>query len=491
MHGWFEKREQPSPVRPPSARRWFWLAMAALLLTGTGARPARPTSTLSKILQPVQNLAQKIAGAFTPPAKPPSNEINSERELVVRALAVTNDSRARGLGPWSFGHLMQNLAPAGKDPAEFAEEWMRLWIAAAGDNPDDFWTDPSDPEEYPDDQADDVRAASLEVFLSNWPRGANGKLDLAKAPFRLQGIINRLDIGEGRLSYCGVVANTAVYPDRKLGEVLDVAIIFEYELPPLGEDGTIQDAAWWANQWHQLAQHNIQSENYLNALQTLTGKFTVRGVSPHRTNGSALKSLRTNEQVSDLGFGIDTTPVWQFLGFQFAANGALQVEQLADTPHFNYERSACGDGGDGICQEELIDYLLENRAAILAGTWKLDPAQIQTATYGPVFPASFSWLADVETPDGLSDDDWEQLRLAFSNRTCNGCHGHGRGYSDRRLFPPHEFMQLSERDPMRPSVMSKFLEAQIQEVRIPNMLSYIAPQDARARRADPNRLAVH
>lgn len=502
MHGNFRNEERGSFVRRLfAARRWFWLGMAALLLTGMAQRSAGSRSMLSSLtkpieplIKPVQDLVEKVTSQWTSPRPAPARptDIDPERELVIRSLAVVNSAYAEGMGPWSFGFLMKNLAPPNIDPADFAEQWLLDWSAKAAENPDDFWVLPSDEAEYPDSEAAGYRAASILQFLSSWPRTANGKLDLSKSPFRLQAVINRLDRNEGRLSYCAYVANTTVYEGRDLGEVLDLSLIFEYALPAVGADGTVQDAAWWANQWHQLSQYPLHSPEYREALKTLTNRFTVIGVSPERPFGSALSALRTNEQVSDLGPGTDVTPVWQLTGFKHSpTTGLLEMEQLPDTPNIEYDKYDCNDTDSDLCQQQLVDYLLENRAGILAGTWHVDSARIQLATYGPVFPTMFSWLKNVETPAGLSDDEWEQLRITFSNLSCNGCHGLGRGYRDTMLIQPHEFLQVSERDAREPSSFSPFLKQQIQDVRIPNMLSYIAPQDARARRADPSRQAAH
>lgn len=421
-----------------------------------------------------------------------TSEIDPERELVIRGLSVVNDARAQGTGPWSFGTLMKNLAPAGMDPAVFTENWFRLWIETAAANPHDFYNIPEDAESNPDPEAALDRAAGLEQFLSNWPRRADGKLDLAKSPFRLLAVLNRLDLNEGRLAFSGIVANTTVYPDNQVGDVLDLAVIFEYQLPPVGPTGTVQDAAWWANQWHDLARYPLPSTDYLKALERLTNRFTGRGVMPGWTNGSALKALRTNEQTPDLGFGPEQAPVWQCAGFRLSsASGLLHVEELPDTPHYDYNAFTCGDEDTDLCQDVLVEHLLENKEQILAGTWRLDPAQLRPTVYAPEFRPYFSWLSNVEIPEGMSEGDWDQLRFAFSNVTCNGCHSHGRGFPDSLQTPPHEFMQVGERDAYSASALSPFVKQQIEDVRIPHMLSYIAPRDPRARRIDFRRRPVH
>lgn len=485
----------------PRSGRVIWrLALtgfAALLLTGMAARRSTSESLASTIIRPITQLIQKVTNAFLPPTNPPpptsTIEINPEAELVIRALAVVNDDRAAGDGPWSFGTLLRNMAPAGVDPADFTEAWFRVWIETVAENDHDFITAPAGAPDQPDPQAAADRAASLEQFLSNWPRRADGKLDLSNAPFRLLAIVNRLDLAEARLSFSGYISDTQVYPDREVGDVLDLAIIVEYELPPLAADGTVQDLAWWANQWHNLSKHPTNSPAYASALETLTNRFTSRGVSPDRINASALKKLRANEQVSDLGFGIDVTPVWQCMGFQLSAeNQFLEVELLADTPHYDYEAFACDDADSDMCQQQLADYLVANQGAILNGAWHLDPGgPIRPAKSAPEYVTSFSWLATQAAPAGMSDEQWSVLRNTFSNFTCNGCHSNGRGYPADIVFPPHEFFHISERDAPTPSVLSPFLKQQIRDVRIPNLLSYLSPQDARARRVDPRRRPVH
>jgi hypothetical protein len=437
----------------------------------------------------------RVVSVFAPAAAvapAPAATIDPERELIIRGLPIVNDALARGNGDWSFGRLMTNMAPEGVDPADFTEDWFRLWLDTADANPHDFYNLDRENQGQIDEQANTERVESLERFLNNWPRRGDGKLDLTQSPFRLLSIVNRLDINEGRLSFAGIVVDTDVYPERRFGDVLDLAIIFEYELPPVGADDSVQDAAWWAGQWHSLAQYRLGSDAYRQALRTLTNRYAGRGVLPEGINGSALKRLRTNEQTTDPGLGVDVGPVWQIIGFQLSSStGSLEPELLADTPHFDFNRFTSEETEGDMHQEALVDYLLAHRAEILDGTWKLDPEEIQAATYGPMFPLNFSWLQEVAVPAGLSADEWETLRVTFNNRTCNGCHALGRGYPLWMVVQPHEFMHISERNFQERSSLSPFVEQQLEDVRIPNMLSYIAPTSPRAKRADPSRMAVH
>jgi len=131
-----------------------------------------------------------------------------DRCLMIRHKDVVNDARATGLGPWSFGYLMQELAnePAtGIKPADFVEDWLSNWQKNVVVN---GFVVPQ-------------RKRGIEqLILNDWPRTADHELDLSKSPFRLLAIILRLDLrsnrvlgsqriddggaGEARLVYCAV-----------------------------------------------------------------------------------------------------------------------------------------------------------------------------------------------------------------------------------------------------------------------------------------------
>src|SRR6185436_13925330 len=95
---------------------------------------------------------------------------------------------ASGMGVWSFGRLVTDVAGTG-DPAVLAEQLMLQLSTRQVVN--GFTMDPvtvliSSPS---------VNAAG--TALSRWCRTSTGKLDLTRAPFRLLAIVNRFDLRQG------------------------------------------------------------------------------------------------------------------------------------------------------------------------------------------------------------------------------------------------------------------------------------------------------
>src|SRR6185369_5709504 len=89
----------------------------------------------------------------------------------------------------------------------------------------------------------------------------------------------------------------------------------------------------WANGWHALGALPFPSEQYNDALQTLTARFTGRGAAPGKPNGSALGQLRTNE--------IALSDPWELREFALsAADGFLHQDTVKLTPDFSFDQSA-------------------------------------------------------------------------------------------------------------------------------------------------------
>ena len=120
-------------------------------------------------------------------------------------------------------------------------------------------------------------------------------------------IAHRLDLkdlakgkaGEGRLVY-GVLDST--------GNPLEFTVIFEYLLPADDEAGFRE----WADAIHALQLKPFPSEEYNQALQAITDRFTGRGAMPGLPNGSALIDIRTNE----LALSLDGQ--WQLREFRIS-----------------------------------------------------------------------------------------------------------------------------------------------------------------------------
>lgn len=112
------------------------------------------------------------SGEFTI-APPLPGDIANSAELVITSLAVVEDPfRTQGCGAWTFCALMTSLAGS-QDPSTFAQRFLQSFSI---------------------DQAIDgdvaPKSTRLWSLVSNaWPKGADGKYDLARAPLRLLAIV--------------------------------------------------------------------------------------------------------------------------------------------------------------------------------------------------------------------------------------------------------------------------------------------------------------
>jgi len=331
--------------------------------------------------------------------------VDAERELLVRDLGVVEDPQrtyepctgaGMPMGAWTFGRLMTELAnqPAtGIHPADFAEAWMRQWMQNRTIN---GFVVPN-------------RAVGTQAFLDGWPRDADGRLDLARAPFRLLAIVNRLDLrgntlfgpsnsAEGRLVFGGV--RCVPLPDLPPTETLGFTVAFEYVVP--ATDCTSTRA--WAQQWHALGSLPLGSPAYNGALQAITDQFTLRNARPSRSpNFSALQQLRSNE------FALADSPseiFWELREARLARDGRLAHDTLAQTPHRSLQGSTT-----------LRDFINSHEAKILAGGQGIPtqyPDGVPFVTGHFVQGAGLSWNAD-----GINN---LEARHRFSVGTCIGCH---------------------------------------------------------------------
>lgn len=338
---------------------------------------------------------------------------------VVRDMKRTYDpcsDEGDGMGPWSFGHLMTEMANqpvTGIDPADLVEDWMASWLTA----------------QLPGSSVVPVMPrAQMQQVIDDWRAvSGGGALDLKRAPFRLLAIVNRIDLasrGKGGGGYGGGIGGDfldagegrfvfgLVLPQgygtkgfNKLGPVDEetaciltpFTVIFEYKVDKPG----CLEVRDWAQQWQALESMSF-GPAYNAALQDITDQFTAAGVSPARGNGSALGQLRTNDFVLD-------NP-WQMREHQLPVpSGMLEPHQVADTVDLGHDGSAS------------------------LGSWIL-------ANLMQLPPQSFPWAASSDVPGpgtfwdgahGVLDtlaiitgpgNDGNDSRHNFSLGACSGCH---------------------------------------------------------------------
>ena len=345
--------------------------------------------------------------------EPTGCHVSSNREIMIRDVSVVDDpvrttpagpASDPSMGAWTFERLMQQLSPKDADAPDVTEAMFRSFLTPQTVN--SFTIEarpPMDP-----------------LVLQPWPRTANGKLDLAKAPMRLLAIVNRLDLkdlargkaGEGRLVFGVLDAN---------GFQMAFTVIFEYLLPAANE----AEYRAWVDAFHALQALPFPSESYNAALQAITDRIVARNAVPSMPNGSALIDIRTNEYQLEQNFQ------WQLREFHISATtGFVEPAAVALTPdsRFNF--------GD-----TLARFVNANEASILTETHEV-PAMFEGA---PFLGGSSLNTIDFWDAPGINNPE---ARHKFSLNTCNGCHG-----GETNVF----FLQVQPREAGQASVLSSFL----------------------------------
>ena len=338
--------------------------------------------------------------------------VRTNRELMIKNLGVVEDpvrttpgdaaSDPRA-GVWTFGRLMENMAPTPGAAPDMVEQLFSNWLTSKTVN---GFTVPA-------------RPSLQSQVLSSWPRTPDGKLDLSQSPLRLLTIVNRIDVrdlakghaGEGRFVF-GVL-------DAQ-GNPMQFTVILEYHLPAT----TQADVLGWANEWHALGNLPFPSEQYNAALQALTTRFSGRNAAPGLVNGSALSQLRTNE--------IALSSPWELREFTLSpTTGFLQESPIQLTPDLGFDGTPT-----------LAAFINANESAIIAEQHTV-PATFQGSPFlgGAVHNNLNAWSAP-----GINNNE---ARHHFSLNTCNGCHS----ASETGTF----FLQVNPRFPGSEAQLSGFL----------------------------------
>lgn len=331
-----------------------------------------------------------------------SAEIDFEKELMVVDEAVVGDQRAKNAradgtaGPWSFRYVIENMVPEGTPTSEFVRTWLNDWAEIKQLN--GFAVDVPFEERAPT-----MNRVLMCPWLKRTPANAcnddcsacsSYELDLKTAPFRLLGIVNRMDQrlevegepnGEGRLAF-GLMNGPA---DDPASTPLAMTIIFEFALP---QTKTLVE---WANMWHALGKFPAYDEAYKDALQRVTDAYVARGANPEGRNGSALAQLRSNESVFNW--------IWQLREFGIASDGRLRMRGVRNTPGRELDNAPA-----------LREFVNANAAAIRNNRFDL-PASMRGPSADAV-PQPYVWKLDGVDPE---------TARAFTANTCNGCHTDG------------------------------------------------------------------
>jgi len=328
-------------------------------------------------------------------AEPVGCHVTKSRELMITDRSVVQDPvRSAGGGAWSFQHLAQEAAASADDAPAMVEAMLRSFTAPQ--TIDGFTVQPR---------------FGMNRFLDAWPRTAEGRLDLSRAPLQLQAIVNRIDLRDLARGHAGQASFVFAFVED--GFQLPATLMFEYELPAASE----ADVLAGAQAFHALGGIAF-SPRYNAALAAITESFVRRGARPGAINGSALRAVRSNEVV----FGFD----WQLRTFALSPlTGRLAPAALDQTPDQLYNGSL-----------ELASYINGNRDAIVAGD-----ATVPDRLDGRPFRAGAVRNTEFEAWRGVVDP---VLRQAFAINTCNGCHSVGEtGTAFQHIMPPFNRGEVS------------------------------------------------
>jgi hypothetical protein len=323
--------------------------------------------------------------------------VKPRRELEIRDVSVVDDPVRTGPGgAWTFGKLMEQMAPTPADAPAMVEGMLKSFLTQQVVN--GFTLPP--------------RAGVQQVLDSM--RGPDGKLDLSQSAFRLLAIVNRIDLNDVNASTAG--EGRFVFGFAPFGQTLQATIILEYNIPAASQ----ADIVALAQAWHALRALPFPSEEYNAALQTVTERFTARNAAPGRPNGSALAQIRTND-FFQFSFA------WEFREFHLdSATGMLVPAPVAQTPDRSFNGS-----------DRLGRFVLANEPIILAEKHGVPPLFEGAPFQGGNVDASdfFTWQVPGVSPE---------TRHRFARNTCNGCHTQSEtGGGAFQISPRFPFQEAS------------------------------------------------
>lgn len=370
------------------------------------------------------------------PADSGSNSrANIDESLMIRKLSVVNDpSRTwscqstnqqpsgNPVGEWTFWKLMENISNGTMPTSDFIKALFDQWNTNLVIN----------------GQSVPARPNVYDEVIGDWEirsGGPGAPLLPDQSPFKLLGVVLRLDLRGGQAIYGGGDAGEGRFvfslhdgDCNSLGKT----IILEYKVPISGCD----NVRHWAQQWKDLE----SSANYNGDLAALTEIFSAAGAAPSRPNGSAISQVRTNEL-------LPASPGWELREFVLnQSGGILEQTTVKQEPQQIHNNSAL-----------LADYINTH--------W---PNLTVPEDFGGTdflagrAPAPILW----NTPFPLTPPDPDEAMFQVAFDTCSGCHTLETGTNFAHLHyntqPGQEAILsgfltgISLPDPRQPSIMRTF-----------------------------------
>lgn len=358
--------------------------------------------------------------------------INKSKSLTIASLPVIEDpgrtfqpcAAAAGNTPlktWTFGHLMEQMSQgSGLTPGEFVENWLEHWKVSQTVHDSTGATVV--------DGISALSATEVETrILQPWrDRSGPGPLDLSIAPFRLQAILYRPDLGHAS-PYAGSTGDSPgelrfvfgfveARDNNHDGDALDLgecvkieaAAIFEYGIP-ISSCGGIKK---WANEFAGLSSLLLGSPAYGTKLEELTEQVVRHGAAPAKPNQNAINQLRTNE--------IEFSQIWQFREFHLAPSGVLEQAITRNNPREHQAPTTVLTGVTPVPANlngtaELAAEIIPHGSELLNHTYTIPELSAGLPFSGgqSSYNINTIWNAPGITP---------AVRFELGMLTCSGCH---------------------------------------------------------------------
>lgn len=354
--------------------------------------------------------------------------LDPEKTLFIRDLSVVN-SGLRTVDPckstlatdankkWTFGYLMTQIAnktKTGKSASQVAMSLLKQWEANRTIN----------------GEVVPARPAIRERITNKWLKASNSTTTLAmnKAPFRLLGIVNRIDLrqnlffgeglaGEMRFVW-GVLDLENKAPDGTCQEDGSFTMIMEFAV----DKKTQAEVNAWGKRWANLNNLPLNSTTFRVALEGITESVVKAGVGTafNRPNGSELIRIRSNE--------ISLAGPWELREFNLAPAGRTDAGLFFEVTVKQTPREVYNNREGLTTKTALRDYINTHEAQILAGKHNV-PLTFGTKMFlgGHIFNTIDFWAAP-----GIRSN---KARHLVSLNTCNGCHGAETDTSFLQVIP--------------------------------------------------------
>lgn len=343
---------------------------------------------------------------------PTASAVSIPDSLMITAVNVVNDPTrtwscptthtapvGNPIGEWTFWQLMENISNGTAPTSDYIKSFFKNWTATQIIN-----TFPVN-----------ARPNVFQEVIQQWELRSGGPgatLQPKESPFRLLGIVLRIDLRGGSGPYASGNAGEARFVfalhDGKCNNK-SMTLILEYKVPISGCTN-VRD---WAKKWKQLA----TSVNYNADLASLTQVFASAGANPLAPNKSAIGQVRTNELLPG-------SPQWELREFTLPkVGGFLGETDVKQEPHIGFNNSSL-----------LASYLNANWPLLVgppAAQHTIPLNFLGTPFAGGSAPVPTLWNAPASlltvpttpapvTPPPATIRDDALFQLAVN--TCSGCH---------------------------------------------------------------------